>query len=176
MAGCNSGANNILWNPERMKFTLCLLLSIAAGAAVHGQTWVPQTSGTTASLRGVSAVNANIVWASGSGGTWLRTDNGGLTWAAATVSGAEELDFRGVRAIDGKTAWLLSSGPGAKSRIYKTVDGGRQWKLLFTNPDAQGFFDAIAFWDSKTRNYCGRSRRGADNNLHHRRWWRTLVP
>jgi photosystem II stability/assembly factor-like uncharacterized protein len=123
---------------------LPLLLSVAP---VIAQRWVPQASGTTASLRGVSAVNTKVVWASGTGGTWLRTSNGGARWHAATVPGAEELDFRGIRAIDPTTAYLLSSGTGAKSRVYKTVDSGHHWKLLFTNPDAKGFFDAIAFWN-----------------------------
>jgi hypothetical protein len=60
--------------------------------------WVTQTSGTSASLRGVSAVNANVVWASGAEGTWLRTIDGGAHWEASKVPGAEDLDFRGVRA------------------------------------------------------------------------------
>jgi photosystem II stability/assembly factor-like uncharacterized protein len=43
----------------------------------------------------------------------------------------------------------MSSGPGDKSRIYKTEDSGGHWTLLFTNPDAKGFFDAIAFRDAR---------------------------
>jgi photosystem II stability/assembly factor-like uncharacterized protein len=128
-----------------MRFLPFLLLLLNARA----QTWLPQTSGTAASLRGVSAVNAQVAWASGSGGTWLRTIDSGVTWQSAVVPGAEDLDFRGVRARDENTAWLLSSGARVKSRLYKTVDGGAHWRLLFTNPDAQGFFDALAFWDSK---------------------------
>jgi photosystem II stability/assembly factor-like uncharacterized protein len=119
------------------------------GQALFGQTWVNQVSGTTASLRGVSAVNTKVVWASGSGGTWLRTVDGGVTWHAATVPGADDLDFRGVRAIDGRAAFLMSSGSGDKSRIYKTTDSGVHWTLLFTNPDPKGFFDAIAFHDAQ---------------------------
>jgi photosystem II stability/assembly factor-like uncharacterized protein len=118
-------------------------------AVSFGQTWVSQAGGTSASLRGVSAWNAKVVWASGSGGTWLRTVDGGLNWHAATVPGAEDLDFRGVRAIDDRTAYLMSSGPGEKSRVFKTTDAGSHWTLLFTNPDAGGFFDAIAFWDAR---------------------------
>ena len=34
-----------------------------------------------------------------------------------------------------------------QSRI--ALQWGATWKLLFTNPDAKGFFDAIAFWDSR---------------------------
>jgi photosystem II stability/assembly factor-like uncharacterized protein len=110
---------------------------------------VSQTSGTTASLRGVSALSAKVVWASGSGGMWLRTVDGGVTWQSARVPGAETLDFRGVRGIDDHTAWLMSSGPGDKSRIYRTTDSGAHWTLLFTNPDEKGFFDAIAFRDAQ---------------------------
>jgi len=109
--------------------------------------WVVQESGSTASLRGVSAVNARVAWASGSGGTYLRTIDGGATWAAAKVPGAADVDFRAVRAFDDKTAFLLSIGSGEKSRIYRTSDGGERWQLLYTNPDPKGFFDALAFWD-----------------------------
>ncbi len=126
-----------------MRFTVFFL----AGAAV-AQAWIPQVSNTTASLRGVSAVNERVVWASGSGGTVLRTTDGGETWKAAKVPGAESLDFRGIRAIDENTAFILSIGAGEKSRVYKTSDAGEHWTLMFTEPDPKGFLDAIAFWDA----------------------------
>ena len=128
-----------------MKAAALLLLAGAAAA----QTWVAQTSGTTASLRGVSAVDSKVVWASGTGGTYLKTTDGGETWTAAKVPGAEALDFRDVQAFDARTVLLLSIGPGDRSRIYKTADGGAHWQLRFTNPDAKGFFDAMAFWDAR---------------------------
>jgi photosystem II stability/assembly factor-like uncharacterized protein len=107
-----------------------------------------QTSNTTARLRGVSAVDARVGWASGSNGTYLKTIDGGTTWQAATVPGAESLDFRDVEAFDASTAYLLSIGEGEKSRIYKTTDGGKNWKLQFTNQNPKAFFDAMAFWDA----------------------------
>jgi photosystem II stability/assembly factor-like uncharacterized protein len=113
---------------------------------VLAQSWIPQESGSTASLRGVSAVSANVVWASGTKGTYLRTVDGGMTWRAATVPGAADLDFRAIRAFDEKTAVVLSIGLGEKSRIYKGTND--QWRLVFTNPDPKGFFDALAFWDT----------------------------
>src|ERR1700722_5687272 len=119
----------------RPSFFTVAILSVTTGFA---QMWLAQSSGTTVSLRGVSAVNSSVVWASGAGGTYPR---------AAVVPGATDLDFRAVHALDRNTAWLMSSGPGAKSRIYQTADGGANWSLLFTNPDAGGFFDALAFWD-----------------------------
>ena len=108
-----------------------------------------QQSRTQASLRGVSAVDQRIVWASGSGGTWLRTTDGGVNWQTSTVSGAEDLDFRGIRAFSASRAILMSAGPGAKPRLFETTDAGAHWTLLFTNPDPGGFWDAIAFWDAR---------------------------
>jgi photosystem II stability/assembly factor-like uncharacterized protein len=126
----------------------CGVVALAILAnCLSAQTWINHDSGVTASLRGVSAVNDRVVWASGSGGTYLTTTDGGVTWRAAIVPGAETLDFRGVHALDARTAYLLASGPGEKSRIYKTGDSGAHWTLQFTNPDPQGFFDAIAFGD-----------------------------
>src|SRR5580658_1513106 len=124
------------------------VLSFLTVREVVAQSWIPQTSNTTASLRGVSAVNERVVWASGSGGTYLRTTDGGTNWNAATVPGAESLDFRGIRAIDERTVFLMSIGSGDKSRIYKTTDAGEHWTLQFTQPDPAGFFDAIAFGDA----------------------------
>ncbi len=125
-----------------------LVFALSLAAAAMAQSWSLQNSGTTASLRGVSAVNRKVVWASGSGGTWLKTTDG-VNWKAAKVPGAEELDFRDAHGVDERVAFLLSSGPGDKSRIYRTDDGGGHWRLLFTNPDPKGFFDAFAFWDAR---------------------------
>jgi len=118
-------------------------------AAALAQTWMPQRSGTEASLRGLGAVNAKVVWASGTGGTYLRTTDSGANWRAGVVPGAERLDFRDLHAVDARTVYLMSIGSGEQSRIYKTLDAGVTWKLLFTNPDPNGFFDALAFWDAR---------------------------
>ncbi len=111
------------------------------------QTWVLENSGSSASLRGVSVVDANIAWASGSGGTFLRTVDGGKTWTHSVVPGAETLDFRGIHAFTAERAILMSSGEGAKSTLYETEDAGHTWTLLFPNPDPKGFFDSLAFAD-----------------------------
>jgi photosystem II stability/assembly factor-like uncharacterized protein len=126
-----------------MRSSLVVLLTTAAFA----QSWTPQKSGTTASLRGIAAVNEKVAWASGTGGTYLITTDGGATWSAGHVPDAEKLDFRDVHALDEQTAWLMAAGPGDASRIYHTADSGAHWTLQFVNPDATGFFDAIAFWD-----------------------------
>jgi photosystem II stability/assembly factor-like uncharacterized protein len=110
--------------------------------------WSPQESGTKARFRGLSVVSPLVVWASGTDGTYARTEDGGKTWKSDVVPGAAKLDLRDVHAVDGKTAYLLSAGPSDLSKVYKTTDAGRSWTLQFTNPDASGFLDAIAFWDA----------------------------
>ena len=68
----------------------------------------------------------------------------GIDWTGGVVPGAADLDFRAVHALNRDTAWLMGAGPGDKSRVYKTTDGGAHWKLLFTNPDSGGFFPSPA--------------------------------
>jgi photosystem II stability/assembly factor-like uncharacterized protein len=109
--------------------------------------WTPQTSGVTARLRGVSAVNDRVAWASGSGSTVLRTADGGETWQKLTVT-TDQLDFRDIDAIDARTAYVLSIGNGPASRIYKTTDAGATWSLQFKNDDPKAFYDAMSFWDA----------------------------
>jgi photosystem II stability/assembly factor-like uncharacterized protein len=112
---------------------------------VDGLAWIPQQSGTAASLRGLGVVDSRVAWASGTGGTVLRTTDGGATWQRDTVPGATALDFRDVHAVDAGTAYLMSIGEGPQSRIYRTDDAGRSWTLQYTVPGPQGFLDGIAF-------------------------------
>lgn len=127
---------------------LIALHVLACSGHVASAQWIQQTSTTSADLRGVSVVSRSVAWASGSKGTFLRTTDGGATWAADTVPGATTLDFRDVQAIDASTAYLMSIGPGEQSRIYKTTDAGRHWTLQFTNTAPKGFLDGMAFWDA----------------------------
>jgi hypothetical protein len=136
--GCHSAAQrrNLLF-----VFLLCTILP----ATLEAQ-WDIQDSHTTASLRGIHNVGGGVAWASGTNGTVLRTEDGGYLWQTCAVPpGAEKLDFRGIQAFDENTAIVMSSGKGDLSRLYKTTDGCRTWKLVFTNPDSDGFWDAISF-------------------------------
>jgi hypothetical protein len=111
-----------------------------------------EESHTTASLRGVDNVGIGTVWASGTHGTVLRSEDDGFLWQNCTIPpGAENLDFRGIQAWDANTAIVMSSGKGDQSRLYKTTDGCQTWKLLFTNPDKDGFWDAIQFAKGNTQ-------------------------
>jgi photosystem II stability/assembly factor-like uncharacterized protein len=123
--------------------------------------WTAQTSGVAARLRGLSAVTERIAWASGAGGTILRTVDGGATWQPRTIPGTAALDFRDIDAMSDRVAYALSIGPGASSRIYRTSDGGARWDLQFASQDPDLFLDAIAFWDADRGVAVGDSISGA---------------
>ena len=123
------------------------LWPLAASSLALAQTITPLSSHTTESLRGLSVVSRQVIWASGTRGTYLRSLDGGETWSAAQVQGADGLDFRDVEAFSADQAYLLSAGTGELSRIYKTSDGGKTWNLQFTNDEPKGFYDCMAFWD-----------------------------
>src|SRR3954470_12378866 len=128
----------------RLVFTSVLFCALVSSMSAQ---WIKQNVNTTASFRGLSIVSEKIVWASGTGGTVIRTVDGGTTWDVMTVPGAEKLDFRDIEAFDADTAYILSIGNGENSRIYKTTNGGGTWNLQFTNKNPKAFFDAIAFWN-----------------------------
>ena len=130
-------------------FLVILFLFLSLLTRVVAQGPRVQISHTVESLRGVSVVSREVAWASGTHGTYLRTIDGGRTWTPAQVPDAGALDFRAVAAFSAEEAFLLSAGPGEQSRIYHTSDGGKRWQLQFTNPNPKGFFDSMAFWDSK---------------------------
>jgi photosystem II stability/assembly factor-like uncharacterized protein len=113
----------------------------------HQPTLTPQQSGTTQLLISVSPVNSRVVWAAGTGGTFVVTTDGGKNWKAGVVPGAESLQFRDVQGVSDKIAYLMSIGSNTTDfRIYKTVDGGATWTIEFTNQTQNAFYDCFAFW------------------------------
>jgi photosystem II stability/assembly factor-like uncharacterized protein len=117
--------------------------------AALASSWLPQQSGsTTSQLRGLTALDATHAWASGSEGTILRTRDGETWEKLPAPAGGEALDFRDIEAPGGSVVVLMSAGPGDASRIYRSADAGATWTLAHTNPEKDGFYDAIAFWDA----------------------------
>jgi photosystem II stability/assembly factor-like uncharacterized protein len=131
--------------PRSLPIFLTALLAAISNSAC-AQSWHPEPSGTTAELRGLSVVDAKVAWASGAHGTVLRTVDG-AHWQAMQVPDADKIDLRDIQAFDADHAVAMGAGPGAASRIYRTDDGGASWQLAATNAYADGFWDAMAFWD-----------------------------
>ncbi len=144
-----------------MRLPFLLLAFVAAGcgqgagrpadtaAELRAPVLTPQQSGTTSRLQAVSPVDDRIVWVSGTGGTYAVTEDGGESWRAGVVPGADSLEFRDVEGVSERVAYLLAAGPGDRSRIYRTEDGGGSWALQFTNRDTSAFYDCFAFWTDR---------------------------
>jgi photosystem II stability/assembly factor-like uncharacterized protein len=134
---------------------LVLVVALAAcgyardggSAAVDGR-WTPQVSGTNAEFRGLSAVDAATVWASGTRGRVARTTDGGRTWTVDSIPGAAGLDLRDIHALSATRAWTASAGPAEQNQaqIFRT-DDGLHWNRQLAIRDSGVFLDAIAFWD-----------------------------
>ncbi|MEV0961563.1 oxidoreductase [Streptomyces sp. NPDC049910] len=117
-----------------------------AGRAPH---WELKQTGTEARFRGLAAVSRATAWLAGSGGTVLRTTDGGRTWRDVSPPGEGELQFRDIEAFDARRAVVLAIGEGEASRVLRTEDGGTTWQESFRNTDPKAFYDCMTFFDSR---------------------------
>lgn len=133
---------------------LLLLLSACARPEIRTDADIPnvvlRSAGTDELLIGLDVLSERVAWAAGTGGTFIRTADGGETWHAGSVPGADSLQFRDVHAISADAAILLSIGPGEASRVYETADRGASWSMVFRNDDAEAFYDCFDFWRDGT--------------------------
>jgi photosystem II stability/assembly factor-like uncharacterized protein len=115
-----------------------IVLSLWATGVVHSQPlWQPQNSNIPPSEMVVtfSPVNERVCWASTmdtnntAPSGYIRTIDGGTTWAYARIPGAADGIIGQIAAVDADTAyaavWVLS--PSSTAGVYKTTDGGSTW-------------------------------------------------
>jgi hypothetical protein len=105
-------------------------------------------SGQKTSLRGLSVVDDNILWVSGSNGTVARSTDGGKSFEWLTVKDYEQRDFRDIEAFDANTALIMAVAEPAI--ILKTKDGGKTWKKVFEDTTKGMFLDAMDFDENGT--------------------------
>jgi photosystem II stability/assembly factor-like uncharacterized protein len=126
----------------------CLVVLILLLAVnLHAQSIVQLDQGQRSSKRGLSVVNDNVAWVSGSAGYIGITHNGGKNWDWKQVKGFEKADFRDIEAFSDKEAIIMGSGTPAL--VLKTTDGGANWNVKYKNADTTYFFDAMDFADNK---------------------------
>ncbi|MBH5337789.1 oxidoreductase [Streptomyces pactum] len=111
--------------------------------------WAPKETASDARFRGLAAVSRSTAWLAGSGGTVLRTVDGGRRWQDVSPPGTEGLEFRDVEAFDARRAVVLAIGEGEASRVLRTDDGGATWRETFRNPDPRAFYDCMTFFDRR---------------------------
>jgi hypothetical protein len=113
-----------------MKKAWLLLFAISLFAGLRSQHY-----------RGLDVLNDQIVWASGSMGTIIRTQDGGQSWLNCSPKGYERCDFRDIEAWDSLNAIAIHSGDSAV--VLRTIDGGLSWYLVYASNRPGVFLDAL---------------------------------
>ncbi len=120
--------------------------------------WTSTGSGVEAPnqiIYGISAVDANVVWAISSAFPELndqlvRTTDGGQNWTAIPFDIDSNLYAISLHAMDSVNAWLATADEQTpiSGKVYKTTDGGLSWE---EQPDAFTEFNetpaGIYFWN-----------------------------
>ncbi len=143
--GCVIGSNLIISFNYMKNYHFILLFFLCFSADSQAQKIQLLQQDTATSIRGLSVVDNQVAWASGSRGHIAITINGGKTRNWQQVKGFEKSDFRDVEAFSEKEAFIMSSGTPAL--ILKTEDGGNIWKVCYRNDDPAYFLDAMDFYN-----------------------------
>lgn len=122
-----------------MRILLCILLCISGQAQILRLL----NSGKTISFRGLSVVNDQVLWVSGSEGTVGLSTNGGISWNWTRVPHYEKSDFRDIEAFSDREAIIM--GITEPAVILFTIDGGNSWTTAFEDSSKAAFLDAFDF-------------------------------
>jgi hypothetical protein len=133
---------------HRLPLAFFLLTTCLFPLTSSSQTVEVLTSTSKTSFRGLSAVDDSTVWVSGTGGTVGKSLNGGRTWEWMTIKGFEKADFRDIEAFDEKKAIVM--GIAEPAYILMTVNGGKDWKVVYENKVKGMFLDAMEFWNTES--------------------------
>ncbi|WP_428330105.1 WD40/YVTN/BNR-like repeat-containing protein [Mucilaginibacter sp.] len=120
-----------------------LLIFLLFSSFLKAQSIIHLQQGKPTSIRGLSVVDDNIAWISGSKGYIAITTDGGKNWAWQQVKGFEKAEFRDIEAFSASEAVIMSSGTPAL--VLKTIDGGANWQVKYKNTDTTYFLDAMDF-------------------------------
>lgn len=138
-------------NPLSKLFPLALLAALASCSQSPVKpadvTVTPLSTGVDFSCRAISAVSDQVIWASGTGNTVLRSTDGGASWQCATPADSLSLDFRCLYAWDADNALVFSIASPALG--LKTTDGGKTWKQVYYNNRKDIFLNSVHFSDTQ---------------------------
>jgi photosystem II stability/assembly factor-like uncharacterized protein len=142
----------------RVSPRLLILLLFVFGflPSTFASSWIRRPSGTMAWLRSVYFLDQNRGWVAGSGGTLLRTTDGGESWTKLLPLSRDTL--HDVYFADDNVGWLiaerdmlkLKTNDEPRSYLLKTEDGGFSWRRIFLNSkDANARLVRLVFIDSQ---------------------------
>ena len=137
-----------------MKRKLLSTIMLSAALATANGQWNEQATGffsTSTGINDISAVDANVVWATGYDGTgvgnnfidFTRTVDGGNLWVSGTVGSDTSLQFSNIHALNDSDAWvcMFNQVAGAGGGLWYTSDAGATW----TQSNAGTIYDANSF-------------------------------
>lgn len=96
--------------------------------------------------RAISVVDDEVVWASGSRHTVLKSVDGGEHWKQCAPEDSVTADFRSLYAWNADSAVVF--GIGRPAVAWKTTDGGQSWRTVFYNDSPGIFMNSVAFKDA----------------------------
>ncbi|WP_143310486.1 WD40/YVTN/BNR-like repeat-containing protein [Chitinophaga vietnamensis] len=99
------------------------------------------------SIRGLSVVSDDVLWASGTGGMVGRSTDGGHEWQWTRITACDSCDWRSLYAFNAQQAIVINAGEPA--HVFRTQDGGQSWQEVYTDTTHGVFFDAIDFFDDQ---------------------------
>ena len=138
-------------------------MGVASGGVFRttdgGETWVPITDGKVpvGSIGAIAVAESNpdIIYV-GTGSDGVRSNvstgrgvyrslDGGGTWELAGLYGAGQIGAVRIHPSDPNTVWVAANGdifkPSAERGVFKTTDGGKNWKKTLFVSDSTGAMD-----------------------------------
>jgi photosystem II stability/assembly factor-like uncharacterized protein len=99
------------------------------------------------SIRAIEVINDKTVWFAGSKGRYGYTEDGGKTWFQDSIfHESQPVHFRAIAATD-EAIFLLSIASPAL--LFKTIDKGKNWKIVYQENDTLAFYDSMKFFDTQ---------------------------
>lgn len=122
---------------------ISFILLLFSAVSISAQHLSILNSGRPGSLRGLSVVNDQIIWVSGSSGCVGRSTDGGQVWKWLKIPKYEKTDFRDIEAFNDQEAVIM--GITEPAVILRTTDGGLTWATVFEDSAKSVFLDAMDF-------------------------------
>ncbi|MBX2874286.1 MAG: oxidoreductase [Saprospiraceae bacterium] len=99
------------------------------------------------SIRALEVVDDSTIWWAGSGGKYGYSIDAGQTWVVDSIQwDTLQPHFRSI-AVTNEAVFLLSIASPAL--LFRSVDQGKEWELVYQENHPGAFYDAMAFWNDR---------------------------
>lgn len=100
------------------------------------------------SIRAIQAVDEKTCYFAGSNGMYGYTKDAGANWFVDSLHHPDHhsLQFRSLSKTS--DAWMIL-GVASPALLYRSIDEGKNWDLVYEEKDSLAFYDAMAFWDEQ---------------------------